>query len=264
MIGPRLGAGREAEVFAWGDEAVLKLYRHGFHGHEAESLALRSLDGRGAAPRLIDVLDRNERRGLVLERLHGSDMLAVLRHRPWRLRDLARRLAIAHLRIHDVEAPESLPDLREVLTTRIHRAPLPTQLRDFALRELETLPADDRLVHGDYHPGNVLIGDSRVGVIDWVGAARGAPTADLARTMLLLKWADPSPEPPTLARAMMATGRSAFARTYLRSYRRESSRGIQSLGSWLNVNMAARLSEGIESEQPKLISLLERARLTAA
>ena len=40
-----LGAGREAEVYAWGDGAVLKLYRPGFGGHGAEATALRALDG---------------------------------------------------------------------------------------------------------------------------------------------------------------------------------------------------------------------------
>lgn len=260
MIGPRLGAGREAEVFAWDDETVLKLYRPGFHGHEAEAMALQHLDGRGGAPRLVDVVDRNQRRGLVLERLHGSDMLAALQHQPWQLTALARRLADAHLGIHEVAAPGSLPELRQVLAARIHVAPMPTQLRDFALRELDALPTDDRLVHGDYHPGNVLTEDTRVGVIDWVGAARGAAEADVARTLLLLKWADPLPDTPALARGLMAAGRSAFSRTYLRAYRRGSSQPLLDLGSWLTVNMAARLSEGIEAEHPKLLSRLERQR----
>jgi len=264
VIGPRLGAGREAEVFAWGDESVLKLYRPGFDGHEAEALALSYLGGRGAAPRLLDVVDRNERRGLVLERLHGSDMLVALQHQPWQLSALARRLADAHLRIHEVEAPESLPELRQVLASRIHDAPMPARLRDFAFRELDTLPTDDRLVHGDYHPGNVLIEDHRVGVIDWVGAARGAAEADVARTLLLLKWADPLPDTPELARGLIGAGRSAFARAYLRAYRRGSSRPLVDLGSWLTVNMAARLSEGIEAEHPKLLSRLERRRRMTA
>jgi hypothetical protein len=29
-MGPQLGAGREAEVYAWGDDAVVKLYRPGY------------------------------------------------------------------------------------------------------------------------------------------------------------------------------------------------------------------------------------------
>ena len=49
IIGPKLGAGREAEVFAWGDDAVLKLYRLGYRGHDAEAAALAALNGRGGA-----------------------------------------------------------------------------------------------------------------------------------------------------------------------------------------------------------------------
>jgi RIO-like serine/threonine protein kinase len=33
--GARIGAGREADVFAWDEHAVLKLYRPGFGGHRA-------------------------------------------------------------------------------------------------------------------------------------------------------------------------------------------------------------------------------------
>ncbi|MEQ1734907.1 MAG: phosphotransferase, partial [Rhodoglobus sp.] len=157
MIGPRIGAGREAEVFAADVDTVVKLYRSGFHGHESEAAALACLDGLGVAPRLIDVTDRHDRRGLVLERLPGVDMLTSLQRRPWRLPDLAQRLATTHVRIHEITAPTALPDLRDLLTQRIHDAPMPSPLRDFALRVLSTLPPGDWLTHGDYHPGNVLV-----------------------------------------------------------------------------------------------------------
>ncbi|GHF19589.1 phosphotransferase family protein [Pseudolysinimonas yzui] len=260
MIGPKLGAGREAEVFAWGRDAVVKLYRPGFRGHEAEAAALRHLEGHGVAPSLIQVVDHDRRRGLVLERLDGSNMLTLLQRQPWRLPNLARHLARAHLRIHAIEAPEDLPDLRDVLATRIHRAPMPSKLREFALRELSTLPRGDRLAHGDFHPGNLLVARDEVTVIDWVGATRGAPEADHARTLLLLRWADPLPGTPPLARGLMATGRSAFARAYAGYYRNGKSRPAMQLSSWLTVVVAARMSEGIEAEHRKLLSLLEAAR----
>ena len=50
MIGPKLGAGREAEAYAWGDDAVVKLYRPGYLGHRAESVTLAKLDGHSVAP----------------------------------------------------------------------------------------------------------------------------------------------------------------------------------------------------------------------
>jgi len=260
VLGRRLGAGREAEVFTWGDDAVVKLYRPGFRGHEAESAVLRQLDGRGGAPRLIDVVDHGERRGLVLERLPGSDVLWLLQRRPWRLPSLARRLATAHLRIHEIAAPDVLPELGEILAARIHDAPIPSPLREFAVRELGRLPRGDRLTHGDFHPGNVLAARDRTAVIDWVGAARGAPEADHARTMLLLRWADPLPGTTPLARGLIAGGRWAFARSYARYYWSGRPRPSRDLASWLTVVAAARMSEGIEIERPRLIGLLETAR----
>ena len=263
MIGPMVGEGREAEVYAWGDDAVVKLYRPGYLGHHGESVALAALDGHGLAPRLIDIVERDARPGLVLERLAGSDMLVLLPRQPWRVLALARALAKAHRAVHEVQAPADLPDLRLVLAARIDDAPLPTPLRAFALRVLDGLPTGDRLCHGDFHPGNVLVAADRVGVIDWANAACGVPEADHARTLLLLRWADPLPGTPLISRALMAAGRSVFAHQYARTYGGSRNR-LSHVDSWLTVHAAARLTEGIEAERTTLIGLIERARHNAA
>lgn len=264
IIGPKLGAGREAEVFAWGDDAVLKLYRLGYRGHDAEAAALAALNGRGGAPRLLETVDHNHRPGLVLERLPGTDMLTAVQRHPWHLTGLSRQLAAAHLDIHRVHAPGTLPDLREVMAARIQEAPMPAHLRDFVLHTLDSLPAGDRLCHGDYHPGNVLVQGDQIAVIDWANAARAVPEADHARTLLLLRWADPLPDTPPLVRGILMAGRSLFARTYVQTYRRSTPEPIHEVRSWLTVNLAARMSEGIEVEHPRLLRLLEQARRTAA
>jgi Phosphotransferase enzyme family len=263
VIGPKLGEGREADVYAWGDDAVVKLYRPGFGGHRAEAMALAILDGHGVAPRLIEVVDCDGCPGVVLERLDGSDMLALLQRQPWRVLGLARVLADAHLAVHSVHTPAGLPDLRQVLAARIDAADLPPQLREHAVQVLDGLPAGDRLCHGDYHPGNVLVTADRVSVIDWAGAARGVPEADYARTLLLLRWADPLPGTPLLSRGLIAAGRSLLASRYARAYRIGSPQPLQQVDSWLAVHIAARLSEGIDIERPMLIGLLERAQAKA-
>ena len=263
-LGPRLGEGREAEVYARGDDAVVKLYRTGYQGHRAEASALSHLDGQGIAPRLIDVVDQDGRRGLVMERVAGADMLTVLRRQPWRVVGLSRAMAAAHLAIHGRPAPTDLPDLRQILAARIDGTPMPAHLRSFARRALDGLPAGDRLCHGDLHPGNVLVAADRVGVIDWANAARGAPEADHARTLVLLRWANPLPGTPLASRALIAAGRTTLARAYARGYNAGSPGPLPHLDSWLTVQTAARLSEGIEAETATLIRLLERARHKAA
>ncbi|MGX7674466.1 phosphotransferase family protein [Plantactinospora sp. DSM 117369] len=123
---------------------------------------------------------------------------------------LARALAGTHLAVHQVQAPVDLPPFRQVLAARIHDAVMPPHLRDYALRVLGGLPDDDCRCHGDYHPGYVLVAADRVAVIDWPNAARGTPEADHARTMLLLRWADPLPDTTRASRALITAGRSMF------------------------------------------------------
>ena len=259
-LGPKLGAGREAEVYVWGDAAALKLYRPGFGGHRAEAAALRSLDG--IAPKLLDIVDREGRTGLVMERFDGTDMLTLLQRRPWRLFDLAGTLASAHLAVHRTPAPADLPDLRQVLAARIHAAELAPHLRSFAERVLAGLPDGECLCHGDYHPGNVLLAADRIAVIDWAGATRGTADADHARTLLLLRWANPLPGTPLLSRALIAAGRSLLVRRYANRYRRGAP-PLRRVDSWLLVHVAARLSEGIDSERAMLVGMLDRAQRQA-
>jgi Ser/Thr protein kinase RdoA (MazF antagonist) len=263
LLGPRLGAGREADVYSFGDAAVLKLYRPGFGGHRAEAAALRSLHGQGIAPKLLDVVERDGRTGLVLERFTGPDMLTLLQRQPWRVLSLAGSLATAHLAVHRAAAPPELPDLRQVLAARIQDAVLPPHLRSFALRVLDTLPDGDRLCHGDYHPGNLLLAADRTAVIDWAGAARGTGEADHARTLLLLRWANPLPGTPLLSRALIAAGRSLLARRYTRTYRRGAP-PMRQVHSWLLAHAAARLSEGIQAEYATLTGVLDRAHRQSA
>jgi len=256
--GPTLGAGREADVYAMGDTAVLKLYRLGFGGHRAEAVALRSLEGRGIAPKLLDVTEVGGRAGLVQERVAGPDLLTLLQHRPWRLYGVARLLTEAHLAVHRVAAPAELADQRLVLAERIRDATLPRHLFEFVSRVLDALPDGNQLSHGDFHPGNVLLAAGRTVVIDWGAATRAVPEADHARTLLLLRWADPLPDTPLASRALIATGRSLLAHTYARAYRRGSP-PLRHVKSWLVVHLAARLSEGIPAERSLMIGRLERA-----
>lgn len=260
-------------MYAWGPDAVVKLYRSGFDGHHTEALALAGLAGYRVAPALVDVVTRDGRPGLVLERVAGADMLDLLRRRPWQVRALARTLAETHLAVHEVLGPADLPDVRQVLAARIGDATLARELRGFALRLLDGLPSGDRLCHGDYHPGNVMVAGDRVSVIDWPNAARGVPEADHARAILLLQWADPLLAGPHAAphaarrggpglarRGLVAAGRSMLTRGYALTYADGAPGELRDLESWLVVHAAARLSEGVATERARLLDWLVRAQ----
>jgi aminoglycoside phosphotransferase (APT) family kinase protein len=262
-LGLKIAEGREAEVYAWDGGAVLKLYRPGYLGHVAEASALATLESSEVAPRPIGTVEMDGRHGLILERIDGSDMLTLLERKPWRLLGLARVLAEVHVLVSSVQAPTDLPDLKQTLAMRIEAGVKSPELRDFALRVLERLPAGDRLCHGDLHPGNVLVASGRARVIDWANAARGVREADHARTLLLLQRADPLPGTSRLFRGLMSAGRDVYARAYASTYRRRSQTSFGQVRSWTIVHAAARLAEGIEVEGPKLLAFLDGARRRA-
>jgi len=257
-LGPVLGVGREAEVYQYGEAAVIKVYRPGFAGHRTEAATLRALHHSGVAPALLDVIEHDGRSALVIERVAGPNLLLVLERQPWRIHAIGQSFARAHRAIHQIQAPAELADLRAVLAGRIAAADLPRRLRDFVSTVLDRLPGGDRLCHGDYHPGNVLLVAERPSVIDWGAATRGVPEADHARTLLLLRWADPLPDTPLLSRALIGAGRRLLTASYVRAYR-PALTAPRDVGSWLTVNAAARLAEGIPAERPVLVRHLERA-----
>ncbi len=114
-----VGEGRTAEVLAWGEGRVLKLYREGFRreGAATEARVTRLVHEAGlAAPAVYDgdgpdgLVDLEDRAGIVYERIDGVSMLREMAQRPWRLQSLlpdVRASPRADARNADPRAAES-------------------------------------------------------------------------------------------------------------------------------------------------------------
>ena len=255
-----LGAGREAEVFAWADGRVLRLARDPADGEmiAREAAALAAANEAGAnVPAAHELLTVEGRPGVVLDRVDGVDLLDRLERRPWTVASVARTLGREHAALHRVEAPPALPALREELRHRLGSPLVPDDVRARTLERLDALPAGDRLLHGDFHPANVLRTESRCVVIDWTNGAAGDPAADVARTLLLVTGGTLPDDASTLLRALAPVARRLLVGAYLRAYASRAPLDRGRVDRWLPVWAAARLAEGIEPERE---ALLARAR----
>ena len=262
-IGAPLAEGRTAEIFAWGDGRVLKLFRSDWGmdvaAHEAE--VARAIFAAGApAPRIEGLAEVDGRAGVIYERLAGPSLLGMLSAHPWRLPVVARTLAEVQAAIHERTMP-SLPRLRDVLARRVEAAPsLPPAHRRAALEALAALgaaPVAEALCHGDYHPDNVLFSTRGPLVIDWENAALGDPHADVARTLLLMS-AGFTYAGSASGRAARRAAGSALSALYLRRYRRLHPLDPARLAAWELPIAAARLSDGIAAEEDYLLGRVRR------
>lgn len=258
----RLAEGREAEVFLQPDGRVLKLWRLPDDRPKAEREQTVCKLLAPLAPTVHTLVDVDGRPGLVMDRIEGDSLLAGLQRRPYLLLRAARVLAKVHLELNSRPAPDELPDLKDMIASRIDLAgTLPDDHRDLALRLLASLPAGDRLCHNDFHLGNLLGSWDAPVVIDWGWAARGDPTSDVARSELLQSIGALPPNVPAAFRALATIGRGALTEAYLRYYRRLG--GIErTFDRWRFVHWAARFADEIPQEHPTLLRLLDRAAPT--
>ena len=258
----RLASGREAEVYAWGDGAVLRLLRdpaaHERNAHQRSAIEAAAQAG-VRVPAVHEAVTRLGRPGLVMERVEGPDLLTLVGQQPWRVWWVAGQTGRAHAALHRVAAPANLPAVRERLRRAIADSDrVPDGLRVFAVDVLDRLPDGDRLLHGDFHPGNLLLADTAPVIIDWTNATRGHPDADVARSILLVGLGDLPSDTPLRRRLLALVGRRVLLGGYLRAYRRERDTDRSPLPGWEVVQAADRLAQGIEAERPKLLRLLKR------
>ena len=256
----RIGQGRTAEVFALDDERVIKVARDGAGpALDREAVALRGANAAGMpVPRVYDLVDVEGRRALIMERVRGVDMLGRLGSKPWTLVGAGAKLGRLHAHLHETIAPNELPSLQEVIAQRIAASPyVPEPVREPVLAILRGLPDGDRLCHLDFHPANVMVDGDRMTVIDWPGATRGDPLADVALTTIILRGGKTTPGSPLMTRLLAPLGRKVLLGGYLRGYRAARAIDQEPFERWSVVAATLRLSYDIAGEAEALIATIE-------
>jgi len=260
-LGPLVGIGRTAEVFAFGEGRVVKLLRPGFPDRLAEDEARVARAVAAVypeAPACDGLVRIKGRLGVVLERLDGPSMETRARAGLWEVDRLARQLAALHAEMHASDG-SGLPDQRDATHAAIARVEsiLPPGAAAAAHERLDRLASGTSLCHGDLHPANVLLGRRTV-VIDWLTARCGSPAGDVARSVFLMRDAAMIDSTPRLARIAIQAVRGRFCRVYLATYRSLRAIDPEEIRAWRLPTLAARLAEGITAERPALVAEIER------
>jgi uncharacterized protein (TIGR02172 family) len=250
-----IARGRTAEVYAWGTDKVVKVYFPGFSAEDAQyeaKVAAAVQESGVACPRFYEQVEFEGRPGLVYERIEGVPMSELVMKAPWRVPALAKRMAKLHREMHQPLVKADLPNQREKYTRRIeHSQVLPAPLKSRLLAAYAKIPDENRLCHGDFHPGNILSTAEKDLTIDWMDVSVGHPLGDVARTTILLSgMAATVPIPPV--RWLV----NWFHSTYLQAY--FASGGDQAVyRAFLPIVAAARLAEGIPELQNFLLKQAE-------
>ncbi len=253
-----IATGRTAEVYDLGDGTVIKLLREGFDPLMIEAEVDRTTASHNAgapAPASRGTVDIAGRHGAVFELVEGDLLLDEAVSEPFRLRRWGKTLGDIHADVLSYTSGD-LPSLRDVLADKIDATDLAGSQRATAKDRLTTLPDSDNVLHGDFHPGNVILTPDGPILIDWIDATRGAPAADVARTLWLMSPAT-IPEDIT-GRRFRTSVQSVFRRAYRSRVMHKAHVSPLEIDLWRLPIAAARLSEGVEHEDSALRSEVDR------
>jgi len=253
-LGPKIAEGWTAEIFRVDETRVLKLYREPFaFVRDREFRKMKLLEDRfEAVPRVFDTVDIEGRLGYTMEHIDGRSLrdIGETAQTP---EEIVEPIFALHRRLREIPAPAEFEVLSERLAGWMDSRPIANeQVKEAALELLRGLDPGDGLCHGDFHAGNILLTRKGAYLVDWNGAGRGDLHAELAKTLLLLRYA-----PPGLAlRGRGYEMRAQICRQYLSCFADRDRLDEALLGRWLIVRFAEFLTFGIPEFQQSLEPLI--------
>lgn len=260
QLGELIAQGRTSDIYAWGnDQTVIKLYQDWFQLEwiRIEKARFQAVQGYGLPiPTVGEITRANDRNGLILERIDGTNMLDMLIQNPQLASSLAIRLANLQVELHAVDGQPDIPLLPQKLEGKIlDAAPLPDDLKTALIDKLHTMPHGNSICHGDFHPGNIIVTEDGEVIVDWLDCAYGNPIADVARSTILFLGGITGNETPDPAVEELIHDTH---QQYLAHYFAATQRDRAEYEQWLPIIAGARLNENIAALEPWLLSEAEK------
>ena len=203
-----LGAGGHGKVLRLDDDTIVKLY---YAGDSLEVIKREQNYAKKAfvmgVPTAIpfDIVKCDDMYGLVFELVDADIISNHLNEHPDQLAEIAKKYANTMKQLHTTHvAKDALASTKELYRSRIEglRAYMTDEEVDTLHRINDAIPESDTIVHGDYHPKNVMIQNGELVLIDMADLTTGHPLYDLGSMAL-------THQLPTDERISMITGMKA-------------------------------------------------------
>ncbi len=213
QIGKLIGVGNTANVYEWEEDKVLKLFHEGYSDEAINmeynnAIALRDMEF--LKPKAYDLISYDARKGIIYDGIKGESLF------DWVLSTGDISLCTDYMaKLHkDIIKNDiyNVPNYKDFLRYHIPDT-LSDDKRSTLSQMIDNLADGNSLCHGDFHPGNIMMSDKRMYVIDFMNVCHGPYLYDIARTVFLVEYTPVPQEFPN--RDMIIEFKKALADQYL-------------------------------------------------
>lgn len=174
-------------IYRDGDDCV-KVFGDDFSKDDvlAEALNQARVEHTGLnIPKIKAVTMIDGKWAIVSEYIKGKTLDRLMAENPDKKHEYMEMFVDLQIKVQSCTCP-LLPKLKDKMSRKISQADLDATTRYDLHTRLEGMPKHNKLCHGDFNPGNIIITDDGTPyILDWSHATQGNASADVARTYLL-------------------------------------------------------------------------------
>jgi len=155
--------------------------------HEAFiNTRVENIDGINV-PKILGIYNEDGQWVIEKEYVEGKTLERLMNENPAKMDEYIGKMVDLQMSVFTKKAP-LLQKLKDKLTYQINGLnTIDSSTRYELLTRLESMPKHFKLVHGDFRPSNIIVkDDGTMYLVDWVHAAQGNASADVARTYTIL------------------------------------------------------------------------------
>ncbi|MDF2963485.1 MAG: putative aminoglycoside phosphotransferase (protein kinase related), diverged, partial [Paenibacillus sp.] len=184
-----IGRGNTADVYEWVNGNCIKLFKPEYEENAQKefNITQQIMKTNLRIPTAKEIINFKGRRGIVYEQINGPLMYSAIMNEPTNLEKWGQMFADIHYEIHSCSTT-SLSSPRDGIRQLIERCGILTsEWKKTIISVFESLTDKPVLIHGDFHPLNIVLTESVPFVIDWNNSSTFHPLADVALTSVILQ-----------------------------------------------------------------------------
>ena len=189
-----IGQGGHGTIYQIGEDTIIKVYKDhsALEVIENERQYARNAFLNGIPTAIAyDVVETEYGYGVIFEMINGMTLGKFLQKHPEKLEEYSKKFADLLHTLHTTDADPGLyTDFHDVYLERAERAKafIPEEDAETLKRVIRSIPRGSGMVHGDYHPNNVMIDDEgELLLIDMADISRGNGFFDLGGTYMIMQ-----------------------------------------------------------------------------
>jgi hypothetical protein len=188
QVGKLIGVGNTANVYEWEEDKVIKLFHEGYSDEAINmeynnAMAIRDMEF--LKSKAYDLISYDDRKGIIYDRIKGESL------QEWVLKTGNMSLCAYYMsKLHKgilLNKILDVPDYKDFLRHHIPNS-LSVDQRKKLLQMIDNLADGNTLCHGDFHPGNIMMSEGRMYIIDFMNVCHGPYLYDIARTVFLVEY----------------------------------------------------------------------------